>query len=278
MLRKPSKVPVHRRKEWFDDDAFWRDFYPYLFSQERFAEASGRAEAILKLARPRGRRVLDLCCGPGRFSLALARRGFQVTGVDRTKHLLDRARAKARTAGVTIEWVREDMRDFVRPGAFDLALSLFTSFGYFDDKRQDRWVLENLLGSLRPGGVCVMEMMGKEILARIARPTLSELLPDGSTLVQRCEIFDDWTRVRNEWILIRGGRTKTFRFHHTIYSGQELRERMEQAGFSGVRLYGDLQGAAYGPEAQRLIAVGRRPLPPGRPGRIHSALSVPRFR
>lgn len=155
-----------------------------------------------------------------------------------------------------------DMRDFGRADAFDLVLSMFTSFGYFDDKDEDLGVLRNMLTSLRPGGVCLIEVMGKERLASILQPTTSDVLPDGTKLVQRHEIFDDWTRIRNEWILIRKGRAKSFRFHHTIYSGQELKDRLEQAGFAGVKLHGNLDGDEYGPNAQRLIAVARKPEEP----------------
>jgi len=247
-----------RTKEWFDDESFWRDLYPFMFPLQRLKDATGEVEKVLALARPRGRIALDLCCGPGRCTMALAKRGYSVTGVDRTKFLLDKARAKARRAGLRIDWVRRDMRDFVRPETFDLALSMFTSFGYFDDKDEDAVVLHNIVQSLRPGGVLVMEMAGKEPLARIFQPTTSEALPDGSRLVQRHEVFDDWTRVRNEWTLIRKGRAKSFRFHHTIYSGQELRDRLAGAGFSDVRLYGDLEGGEYGIDATRLVAVARK--------------------
>ncbi len=219
---------------------------------------------VLALTRPKGRAALDLCCGPGRFSIALAKRRFAVTGVDRTKYLLDKARARARSARVRIEWVQRDMRDFVRSEAFDLALSMFTSFGYFDDKREDLRVLANILASLRPGGACLIEVGGKEWLARIFAPTTSHTLPDSSLLVQRHTIFDDWTRIRNEWILIRRGKAKTFKFHHTVYSGQELRDRMEKVGFAGVKLFGNLDGDEYGPSANRLIAVGWKPGSAGR--------------
>lgn len=128
------------------------------------------------------------------------------------------------------------------PDAFDLVLSMFTSFGYFDDNDDGLLVLHNLFNSLRPGGVCLIDVMGKELLARILQPTTSEVLPDGSQLVQRHEIFDDRTRTRNEWIPIRKGTAKSFRFHHTIYSGQELRDRMTQAGFADVKLYRNLDG------------------------------------
>jgi hypothetical protein len=77
-------------------------------------------------------------------------------------------------------------------------------------------------------------------------------------LIQMHEIFDDWTRIRNEWILIKGNRAKRFKFHHTLYSGQELSDRLQQAGFSQVKLYGDFDGQPYGPDAPRLVAVARK--------------------
>jgi len=258
-----------RRREWFDDESFWRELFPYMFSRARLAAGEADVDGALVLARPPGRAALararppgraalDLCCGPGRCSIPLARRSFSVTGVDRTRFLLDKARARARQAKVRIEWVEADMRDFERPGAFDLALSMFTSFGYFEDKEQDVEVLRHVATSLRPGGAFVIDVVGKEFLARYFQPTTSEVLPDGSVLFQRHEVFDDWTRLRNEWTLVRGGRSRTFRFHHTIYSGQELRDRLLRAGFSSCELYGSLAGEPYGPTSRRLVAVARR--------------------
>ena len=249
-----------RKKEWFDDDSFWRELYPFMFPEQRFATADEQVAQALALTKPPGKSVLDLCCGPGRCSIALAKKGFRVTGVDRTKHLLDKARAKAKAAHVNIEWVQKDMRDFVRPGAFALVLSMFTSFGYFDDRQDDMTVLRNMFTSLQPGGACLIEVLGKERLAKILQPTISTVLPNGALMVERHEIFDDWTRVRNEWLLIRDSRAKSFKFHHTVYSGQELRDRMEHAGFVAVKLHGNLDGDSYGPDTERLIAIGRKPL------------------
>ena len=247
-----------RKREWFDNEAFWRELYPFMFPEERFANAIVEVEKVLALTKPGGNAALDLCCGPGRCSVALAKKGFAVTGVDRTAFLLQKARARARRARVRVEWVEMDMRDFVRPESFDLVLSMFTSFGYFDDKSQDMTVLRNVFSSLRSGGLLVIDVMGKERIAKSLQPTTSETLPDGTMLVQRHEVFDDWTRIRNDWILIRRGRARSFKFHHTLYSGQELKDRLEQVGFSSVRLYGNLGGDEYGPNASRLIAVARK--------------------
>jgi len=252
-------MKTRRKREWFDEESFWIEMYPFLFHEKRFADAFDQVKKIVKLIKPSGKSVLDFCCGPGRCSIALARKGFAVTGVDKTGFLLKKARARARAAKVKIEWVRQDMRDFVRPEGFDLVLSMFTSFGYFSRKQEDVHVLENIFTSLKPGGSCLIDVVGKERLARMFQPTTSGELSDGTRLVERHEIFDDWTRVRNEWILIRKGRSKSFTFHLTIYSGQELRDRLELVGFHHVKLYGDLDGGEYGPDAQRLIAVGQKP-------------------
>ena len=244
------------KKEWFDNDAFWQDLYPYMFPEKRFEDTPAEIKKVLALIKPKGKTVLDLCCGPGRCAITLARRGFKVTGVDRTKFLLDKARARARKTKARVEWIQNDMRDFIRPETYDMVLSMFTSFGYFDDKKEDLVVLKNILTSLKPGGTCLIEVMGKEILARIYQPTRSDILPDGTKVIGRSEIFSEWTRVRNEWIIIKKGRSKSFTFHHTIYSGQELRDRMENAGFKNVKLYGNFDGDEYGMNSERLIVVG----------------------
>jgi len=247
-----------RKKEWFDDSSFWRELYPFMFSERRFADAPEQVSKLLKLAKPKGKSALDLCCGPGRCSIALAKKRFSVTGVDKTKYLLDKARAKAAAARVKIEFTLQDMRDFVRPDSFDLVISMFTSFGYFDDKREDLIVLQHVFRSLKPGGVCAIELLGKERLAKVLQPTNSTALPNGTLIVERHEIFDDWTRIRNEWLIVHKGRARSFKFHHTLYSGQELRDLMQRAGFAPVTLYGSLDGAEYGPNAERLIAIARK--------------------
>jgi SAM-dependent methyltransferase len=116
--------------EWFENDDFWREFYPFMFSDERFAATPDEVSRILALTQCNSGSVLDLCCGPGRHSVELAQRGFKVTGVDRSPFLLERAREYAVKSGARVEWVQQDMRNFIRRASFDLACSLFTSFGY----------------------------------------------------------------------------------------------------------------------------------------------------
>jgi len=242
--------------EWFENEAFWRELYPYMFTDERIEAADEHVDKVLALVGIEVRTVLDLCCGPGRHSIALAKKGHRVTGVDRTPFLLDKAKQRAGAEDVDVEWVLEDMRRFVRPGAYDLVLNLFTSFGYFDDMQDDVKVLANIHQSLKPGGACVIDTVGKELLAERRQPTTSREEHDGALFVVRHEIFDGWSRIRNEWLLIKDGKVSTYTFHHTLYSGQELKDRLVQVGFARAKLYGSLVGEEYGPGGSRLIAVG----------------------
>lgn len=81
-----------RKKQWFDDESFWRAMYPFMFSQQRLTDGKQHAEKALRLAKPSGKAVLDLCCGPGRCN---------VEGLH--GNLLDKARTKARSERVKIE-------------------------------------------------------------------------------------------------------------------------------------------------------------------------------
>jgi len=244
--------------EWFENEDFWRELYPYMFPAERMAAAAGQVEQVVALTGIHGGMALDLCCGPGRHSVELARRGFAVTGVDRSPFLIERARERALESGVSIEWVMEDMRRFRRPRAFDLACNLFTSFGYFEDEADDLRVLGNIHESLNDGGALVMELMGLERLARTWQNSMCEDFADGMTILRRPRLRDNWRRVANEWVLIKDGHTRTFHFEHSLYSGRDLAKCLLHAGFPEVQLYGDLAGSEYGLDATRLVAVARK--------------------
>ena len=244
--------------EWFEDQTFWNKLYPFLFTDRKLEAAEVEVLSVLELSGLEQGDVLDLACGPGRHSVTLAKQGFRVTGVDLSPFLLRKARERALAQNVDVEWVREDMRRFVRPESFDLAMSLFTSLGYFESSDDDLDVLRNIHRSLRRGGALLIELAGREPLARGFQPTTSKELADGRLLVERHEVVGDWTRLRNEWIVIEDGTATTFRFDIRFYSGQELKALLLKAGFSDVRLYGGYDGRQYGLDAERLVAVARK--------------------
>lgn len=246
-------------KVWHERDSFWETMP--MFSERLIETAPGEVESILSLLEiAPGSKVLDLCCGIGRHSLEFARRGYRVTGVDRTSVYLQTARDRADAEGVSVEWVQADMRDFVRPEAYVAAVNLSTSFGYFDDPSEDRQVLENLYCSLEPGGRLLLDLMGKEILARIFVPRDWQELPDGSLFLQQREVSRDWTWMDSRWIVVKGGQRHEYAVKHRIYDGSGLRDLLLDVGFAAVQLHGDLAGVPYDRVARRLVAVAQRAL------------------
>jgi SAM-dependent methyltransferase len=243
---------------WHEQDAFWETMP--MFSERLWEIAPQQVDAILSLlGLEPGAAILDLPCGVGRHSLELARRGYRVTGVDRTEAYLETARQKAAAEGLDVEWIQSDMRAFVRPEAFDVVLNLFTSFGYFEDPAEDRRVAENLCRSLRPGGVMVMEMMGREVLARIFVPRDWQELPDGTLFLQERQVVRDWSWMENRWILVKpDGKRSEYMVSHRLYDGVGLRALLLEAGFAEVELYGGIEGTPYDTEAKRLAAIARK--------------------
>lgn len=245
-------------KAWFAEDSFWEHTYPFMFPESRFIAGAESVSKIASLTKVTSGSVLDLACGPGRTAIPFALAGYHVTGVDRTEFLLQKGRELAAKQSADLEWIQRDMREFIRLNSFDLVVNLFTSFGYFDDAEDNRLVLQNAFGSLKPGGVFVIDHLGKELLASRLQSTLSEQSSDGSALFQQIQVIDDWSRVACDWTLVMGENARTFRVCHWLYSGQELRDLLRGVGFQDISLFGSWDQTPYDAKAQRLIAVARK--------------------
>lgn len=240
---------------WYDDPLFWHDNYRRMFTPTRLASARDEITRVLELTgvSPPGA-VLDLCCGPGRHTVEFAHKGFSAVGVDLTEEYLEEARRRSSDHDVEIELVRSDMRDFSRPDSFDLAVNLFTSFGFFEDEEDDLKVLRNLYNSLKPDGHVVIDLTGKEILARIFRERDWHRNGEAILLEER-KVIDGWSRMVNTWTIIENGKRLEHRFTIRLYSARELMNAVEACGFREVKAYGDLSGTPYDDTAERLVVT-----------------------
>jgi SAM-dependent methyltransferase len=243
---------------WHNQDKFWELFEPFLFNQQRQANAKAEAEQVIKLLGiSENARVLDLCCGAGRHSLELARMGFDVVGIDRTASFIEKAKRKAGEAGLKVTFIVDDMRSFCQPDDFDVVMNLFGSFGYFENPDDDRQVVKNMVASLRPGGKLLIETMGKEIAAREFQERVWWEDGDALVLAER-KPQQNWSRMQTRWIVIKGDQ----RVEHTVsvrsYSAVELSSLLSDCGFTDVQVYGDLEGIDYDQRAQRLVVIGSK--------------------
>ncbi len=244
---------------WYDKDETWEKLAEVLFTRRRWEKAENEIGQLIALLDMTGdEKILDIPCGTGRHALELTRRGFDVTGVDRTASYLDEARRRADDENLKVQWVHDDMRSFERPGEFDVVLNMYTSFGYFEDAADDRAAARGFFDALRPGGRLVMEMHGKENLAAGFSARTWVELDDGRVLLEDRAIIDDWRRVRNRWIVYHDGGRYELEFSLRLYGAAELVDLLRDVGFTEVSAFGNLEGDPYDEHARRLVVVARR--------------------
>lgn len=243
---------------WYEDDLFWETFRPELFNEERLQSASTEADQLIELLKLRQEsEILDLCCGIGRHSLELARRGYEVTGLDRTESYIVRARQQVNDEPLSVNFIIGDARRFCQLDSYDAVINMFTAFGYFKDQADDMRVLLNVRASLKNGGKLLIDIIGKEILARIyqARDWHEN---DYGIFLRESEVDCAWSWIKNRWLLIKDGKKYEHKFGHRIYSAVELSNLLYKAGFNQVEVYGSLDGAPYDHQAQRLVVVATK--------------------
>ena len=242
----------------FDSRRFFEESWPKI-SQGFESEADAETEIAWILGHvrpPAGARVLDAPCGFGRHSLALARRGFQVTGVDLSETELGRARERARAAGLALTLVRQDLQDMEFVSEFDLALNLFSSIGYFSED-EDQLLLERFCTALRPGGAFVLDTRNRDHFIRHLAPEETYRLPDGRTVRITNTLDLTTSRIHSEWWLEDGhqllGQTET-----RLYSAHELYRKLRPERWSAVELFGGLDGRPLDLDSPRLVLVAAK--------------------
>ena len=240
-------------------DAFFSDFYLRAYADDtRDEQAESDALAAARLAGVEaGADVVDVPCGFGRHTLALARAGYRAVGVDRSGTLLEEARR--RSAGERWpKWTRADYRELpFADESFDAAFNLFTSLGYLGDE-EDTKVLAAIRRVLRPGAKLVLETMHRDRLVTHFSDNDWHLMGEGRLLLEQ-RTWDPVTGVaQSTQTLITGaGERDTRTFSVRTYTATELLAMIARAGFSEAKAYGGFDAAPFTTDS-RLVIVATR--------------------
>jgi SAM-dependent methyltransferase len=237
---------------------FFDDPYTQLFPFPDAAQTDEEVNALLEVLPPPPARILDVACGQGRHAVRLARSGFQVTGLDTSATFLGSARAAAAESPTSVEFVQLDMRNLDFEQEFDAAISLCTSWGYFDDKTNQQ-VLDRIANSLRPNGLLVMDLVHRDWLMYVyERKDWVEL--DNGTFAVAEPQFDPVAGVNivtHRWRTPAGELSE--RQHRLrIYTATELDRMLRQSGLAPIDWYGGFKLVPFGARTRRMLVVARR--------------------
>jgi len=228
-------------------------FLPFLLARKKqgVKEAASIATILKGLGVKRGGRILDLCCGIGRISVPLAKKGFNVVGVDLSPDYIRRARnyAKSKNATARTKFAVGDYRQIgpaiAKEEPFNGILSTFTSTGYYG-KEADVSAFSQLAKHTMKGGVFVVETINRDWLVRhfekrgwqMAGNVL--LLEDRRFDAERAYMVNRWEyfRVIGANLIPEG----VYEVDHRVYSPTELSEIMESTGWKVRSIARNLEG------------------------------------
>jgi SAM-dependent methyltransferase len=252
-------VTEHVASDWYADfftelpNEFWRRAVP----PEATAAEVDFIES--RLALPSRSRILDVPCGSGRHSLALAARGHEVVGVDISVEAIEHARRAATGAGLEVELIVAEMRDIPDDGSFDAAICMGNSFGYLDQDGLGEFVAA-LAAAVRPGGGLVVDF------AAAAESVLPGFVADrprdvivGDITVSGSNTYDVAnSRLLSSYVFTRGAEQVEVTALHHIYTVAHLRWQLVTGGFTDVQLCGGPDGEPFEVWTGRLLLTARR--------------------
>lgn len=243
---------------WWTDyfDAQYLLEYEPLFSLERDRHEVARLMEIMGL--PSGARVLDVPCGQGRHAHLLAEAGFDVDGLDYSKDLLEKARARGTAR--TLRYTRGDMRKMPSrwSGRFDAVLNLFTSFGFFADPADDARVINEFARVLKPGGMLIWYGGNRDgVMARFLERDWWQTA-DG-TLIAQERSFDPLSGMLTVNTVWSGKKRQGARDHRIrLYTPTRLAELCADAGLIVEMAYDGLSDRPLTRKSSEMMLVARK--------------------
>ncbi|OGF68075.1 MAG: methyltransferase type 11 [Candidatus Fischerbacteria bacterium RBG_13_37_8] len=248
----------HKKPEFDFEGVFDPEDYMYFYADMLGDRLTNQqVEQLVQLLNlKKSAKILDLACGFGRHANRLAEAGHKVTGVDITPGFLEIARKSAEKSGVKVKYVQADMRKIIFRNEFDVVLSLFTSFGYFDDKENMK-VLKNVTKALKPGGILCIDVLHRDGMVKHFVPCF--VMEKGDDFMIDRPMFDlESGRIYNNRVVMKEGKKKNTPFSIRTYTVTELKELLHKAGLSVIGFYEDFDKKPLTTESRRLIMLARK--------------------
>lgn len=243
-----------------ESDVFgtYAGFYDALYADKDYeSEVRFVVDVFTEYGVPAGASILDLGCGTGGHAIPLARRGYAVTGVDRSPEMVEQAVEKARVQSLDVDFAVGDVRSLRLGHTFDAVISMFAVLSYQLTNEDLAATFQTVSAHLRPGGLFIFDAwFGPAVLSeRPEQRSKTVQTAEGDTIVRRAtptlDLVSQTVRVDYEIERSRGDEVvATARESHTVrfLFVQEIHQMLDAAGFELLAL-GPFMDLTREPEA-----------------------------
>jgi 2-polyprenyl-3-methyl-5-hydroxy-6-metoxy-1,4-benzoquinol methylase len=250
--QKFTYFALMEKKEWF---ASWFDtaYYHILYRSRDEHEAERFIKKLVDfLGIKSGAKVLDLACGKGRHAKTLSELNLKVTGLDLSENSIQKAKLLECS---NLNFDVHDMRT-AYPGKFEVIFNLFTSFGYFDDQKDNERVIQAVHSMLSPNGLFVIDFMNAHKVIRNLVP--SELKTIDGIKFQIERTVQNGHIIKNIDFTDQGS---SFHFQEKVQTltVSDFRRLLQTNGFEITNLFGNYDLGTYDEyDSDRLIIIAKR--------------------
>jgi len=235
--------------------SFQKD-YLKIYSHRTEEAAKIEMDQILNVLLPKpNSTILDLCCGNGRHSRQLAKRGYKVTGIDLSRDLL--VEAKNNEYADRIRYIQSDVREIPFEEEFDYVFNLFTSFGYFEDLDENRKVFQAIHKALKQNGTFLIDFLNPGYIRKNLVPESQRIVED-MTIIEKRKI--EHGQVIKEIIVQESGESdRYYEERVNLFELKEMKAMLEQSRLQLEKVYGDFDLNPYHEvDSPRMILIGKK--------------------
>jgi len=224
------------------------------------ARDTKRETIFIQHALPKKGAILDLCCGTGRHSMILRRKGWNIVGLDLSKNLLAIAKRNMKQERIEMPLVRADMRHFpFRNQVFDAAICMFTSFGYLPSESEDIKSFKEVRRTLRKNGKFLLDVANRNYIIKIFKE--KEWAEYGPFyMLEKRSLDQQQSRLISQWTIIRKDIKEVRSLQHNVrlYALRKLKQMLNEAGLKFKEVYGGYDGKKFSLDSPRMIISTER--------------------
>jgi SAM-dependent methyltransferase len=207
----------------------------------------------------KGAAMLDLGCGPGVHAVQLAKRGYEVIGIDLSLAMLARASDEAAEHQQRINFVQGDMRELTFEDAFDGVLCWGTTFGYFDEQKNAD-VVQKIHRSLRKHGRLLLDVVNRDYVVPRS-PSMVWFEGDGCVCMDEAQFDAINSRLKvKRTLMMEDGRSREIDYSIRLYALHELGKLLHDNGFRVAEVSGETStpGKFFNAESARILILAEK--------------------